>query len=126
MLRFLLPLIICALPSLPAHAEKLTREEVVAQNVAIALDVQNQLLACWSLPSGYAGRTVSVRLAFFGDGQLDGEPALEIDSILTAQKYPVLMRSIARAIETCLPFAGLEALGAGPSERFDITVHFQS
>ena len=126
MLRFLLPLVLLATTALPAHAERLTREMVVEQNIAIAVEVQNQILACWSLPKGYEGRTVSVRLAFFGDGQLDGDPALDPASILTAQKYPVLMRSIARAIENCLPFAGLEALGAGPGERFDITVQFQS
>lgn len=126
MLRFLIPIVLLATTALPAHAQRLTREMVVEQNIAIALEVQNQILGCWSLPPGYEGRSVSVRLAFFGDGQLDGDPVLDPNSILTAQKYPVLMRSIARAIENCLPFAGLEALGAGPGERFDITVQFQS
>jgi hypothetical protein len=110
----------------PAFAQDLTPEEIAAQNVAIAVSVQEQILACWSLPPGYEDRRISVRLAFFGDGTLDGDPAIEPESLRTAGKYPVLMRSIGEAVEGCLPFEGLEALGAGPGERFDITVHFQS
>jgi hypothetical protein len=122
MVRFLFPFLLL-FPLVPvAHALKPQVEE----SLAIALDVQNQLLACWSLPPGYENRSVSVRLAFFGDGTLDGDPELEMNSILTARKYPVLMRSVAKAIESCVPFVGLEALGARPNERFDITVHFQS
>lgn len=105
----------------PAGAEALA-----AQNLAIATSVQDQLLACWSLPSGYADKRISVGLAFFGDGNLDGDPYVELDSVRTAGQYPVLMQSIVEAILACLPFKGLEALGALPGERFDITVHFQS
>jgi hypothetical protein len=123
MLRFILPF---ALLLFITPAQALTHEEQMEQTLAIALEVQNQILECWSLPPGYENRSISVRLAFFGDGQLDGEPVLEPDSILVARKYPQLMRSVVHAIESCLPFGGLEALGAGPNERFDITVHFQS
>jgi hypothetical protein len=105
----------------PAAAEALA-----AQNLAIATSVQDQLLACWSLPSGYADKRISVGLAFFGDGTLDGDPYLELGSIRTAGQYPALMQSIVDAILACLPFKGLEELGALPGERFDITVHFQS
>lgn len=104
----------------------LTPEERAAQNLAIATAVQEQLLACWSLPPGYEDRTISVRLAFLGDGTLDGDPSVAPESWRVAGKYPELMRSIAAAIDRCLPFAGLEALGAAPGERFDITVHFRS
>jgi hypothetical protein len=124
MLRFILPLF--AALAVPAEAAPVTAEQRVEQTLAIALEVQNQILQCWSLPAGYEDRRISVRLAFFGDGNLDGEPELEADSVMTARRYPELMRSIARAIETCLPFSGLDALGATAEERFDITVHFQS
>ena len=115
----------------PAVAEDaapppLTPEALAAQNLAIATSVQDQLLACWSLPSGYADKRISVGLAFFGDGTLDGDPYVELDSVRTAGQYPVLMQSIVEAILACLPFKGLEAMGALPGERFDITVHFQS
>jgi hypothetical protein len=103
-----------------------TPEQRAAQNLAIAVSVQEQLLACWMLPAGYADKLISVRLAFRGDGSLDGEPGVEAESLRTAGQYPELIRSIALAIERCLPFSGLEALGAEPDERFDITVHFQS
>jgi hypothetical protein len=117
--------------AVPARAQDvavpvLTPEALAAQNLAIATSVQTQLLACWHLPAGYEGRSISVRLAFFGDGTLDGEPAIEPHSIRAAGKYPVFMQSIAAAIASCLPFLGLEALGAQPGERFDITVHFRS
>jgi hypothetical protein len=124
MLRFVLPFL-AMIPTAP-QATPLTVEQRAEQTLSIAVEVQNQILQCWSLPPGYEGNLVSVRLAFFGDGTLDGDPVLDPDSHLTARRYPQLMRSIAGAIENCLPFAGLEALGAGPGERFDITVHFQS
>lgn len=104
----------------------LTQEELAAQNLAIATSVQEQLFMCWQLPAGYEGHTISVGLAFFGDGTLDGDPYLEPESIRTAGQYPQFMQSIVAAILTCLPFQGLEALGAHPGERFDITVHFRS
>ena len=103
-----------------------TPEERAAQNLAIATSVQNQLLSCWRLPSGYEDRSISIRLAFLGDGTLDGDPYILPESLRTAGQYPELMRSIATAIASCLPFGGLEDLGAGPGERFDITVHFSS
>jgi len=131
MLRFLARLAVLAALVAPATAQDadpppLTHEALAAQNLAIATAVQDQLLDCWSLPSGYAGKRISVRLAFFGDGTLDGDPYLEPDSIRTAGQYPVFMQSIVDAIVSCLPFEGLQALGALPGERFDITVHFQS
>ena len=104
----------------------LTPEERAAQNLAIATAVQDQLLACWALPAGYEDRSISVRLAFLGDGTLDGDPYIVPESLRTAGQYPELMRSIASAIAACLPFEGLVGLGAGPGERFDITVHFSS
>ncbi|MHA6299721.1 hypothetical protein [Devosia sp. CAU 1758] len=115
----------------PALAEDVTsaplsHEQRAAQNLAIAGAVQAQLLDCWSLPSGYMGKSISVRLAFFGDGTLDGDPYVVPESLRTAGQYPVLMTSIGQAVERCLPFSGLETLGAKPGERFDITVHFQS
>ncbi len=125
MLRFalLLPLLLVVTPSV---AEDLTPAQLAEQNLAIAVSVQEQLLGCWNLPSGYEDRTISVRLAFFGDGTLDGDPFIDPQSERTAGKYPVLMQSVVRAIQRCLPFAELEALGAAPGERFDITVHFRS
>lgn len=104
----------------------LTPEERAAQNLAIATSVQDQLLACWALPAGYEDRSISIRLAFLGDGTLDGDPYIVPESVRTAGQYPELIRSIAAAIATCLPFEGLAELGAGPGERFDITVHFSS
>jgi hypothetical protein len=124
MLRFAFPILFAL--AAPVQAQPVPDAALVEQNIAIALEVQNQILGCWSLPPGYENRSVKVRLAFFGDGTLDGEPAIEPVSVLTARRYPELMRSIGEAIETCLPFTGLEALGAGAGERFDITVHFQS
>ncbi|QQR38895.1 hypothetical protein [Devosia rhizoryzae] len=124
MLRFILPLL--TFIAVPAQAAPTTADLQIEQTLAVALEVQNQILACWSLPSGYENKLVSVRLAFFGDGTLDGDPSLEPQSLIIARRYPELMRSIAGAIENCLPYTGLEALGAGPGERFDITVHFQS
>lgn len=120
-----------ALLATPAFAQgeeppPLAPEALAAQNMAIAVSVQEQLLACWSLPPGYENRAISVRLAFLGDGTLDGNPYIVPDSVRTAGKYPVLMQSIVSAIARCLPFAGLEAMGAQAGERFDITVHFQS
>jgi hypothetical protein len=124
MIRFVLPLL--AVLSTPAPAQEMTSTELMEQNRSIALEVQNQILQCWSLPPGYEDRTISVRLAFFGNGALDGEPVLEPESEIVARRYPALVRSVAQAIENCLPFSGLEALGAQADERFDITVQFQS
>jgi len=104
----------------------LTPEERADQNLAIATSVQDQLLACWVLPKGYEDRLISIRLAFLGDGTLDGDPYIVPESLRTAGQYPELMHSIAAAIASCLPFEGLLELGAGPGERFDITVHFSS
>ncbi|WP_297102939.1 hypothetical protein [uncultured Devosia sp.] len=101
-----------------------TPEERAAQNLAIATAVQEQLLDCWRLPAGYESRSISVRLAFLGNGELDGDPHVLAESLRTAGKYPELIRSIADAIANCVPFQGLDALGALPGERFDITVHF--
>ncbi len=131
MFRFIARVAIVLALVAPATAQDtdpppLSREELAAQNLAIATSVQDQLLACWSLPSGYSDKRISVGLAFFGDGTLDGDPYLELDSVRTAGQYPALMQSIVDAILACLPFKGLEELGALPGERFDITVHFQS
>ena len=128
MSRLFLPVLLFAMlaGAGPLRAEDLAPEERAAQTLAIATAVQEQLLACWSLPSGYENRSISVRLSFTGDGNLDQDPYIVPESLRTAGKYPVLMRSVATAIETCLPFSGLDALGALPGERFDITVHFQS
>lgn len=109
-----------------AIAQERTPAQLAEQNLAIARSVQEQLLDCWRLPPGYADRSISVRLAFLGDGTLDGDAYIEPESQRTAGKYPVLMQSIVDAIATCLPFSGLEELGAQPGERFDITVHFSS
>ena len=131
MFRFLARVVLALALLAPAAAQDappqpLTPEALAAQNLAIATSVQNQLLACWRLPPGYEDRSISVGLAFLGDGTLDGDPYVELESVRTAGKYPVLMQSIIQAIVDCLPFEGLEALGALPGERFDITVHFQS
>ena len=131
MFRFLARVAVLLALVAPATAQDadpptLSPEALAAQNLAIATSVQQQLLACWRLPPGYENRSISVGLAFLGDGTLDGDPYVELDSVRTAGKYPVLMQSIIQAILDCLPFEGLEALGALPGERFDITVHFQS
>jgi hypothetical protein len=131
MLRFLSRLAVLLALVAPAAAQDaapppLSPEALAAQNLVIATSVQDQLLACWSLPPGYADKRISVGLAFFGDGTLDGDPYLELGSVRTAGQYPALMQSIVDAILACLPFKGLEELGALPGERFDITVHFQS
>ena len=131
MFRFLARVVLALALLAPAAAQDappqpLTPEALAAQNLAIATSVQQQLLNCWRLPPGYEDRSISVGLAFLGDGTLDGDPYVELESVRTAGKYPVLMQSIIQAIVDCLPFEGLEALGALPGERFDITVHFQS
>ena len=131
MFRFLARVVLALALLAPAAAQDappqlLTPEALAAQNLAIATSVQQQLLTCWRLPPGYEDLFISVGLAFLGDGTLDGDPYVELESVRTAGKYPVLMQSIIQAIVDCLPFEGLEALGALPGERFDITVHFQS
>jgi len=128
LLARLLALAVLAVPPVLAQGNppELTPETRAAQNLAIATAVQDQLLACWILPPGYENRSISVRLAFLGDGTLDGDPYIVPESLRTAGKYPELIGSIAAAIDACLPFEGLEALGAAAGERFDITVHFSS
>lgn len=126
MSRFFASLLVLACLVVPTAANAKPNAMRAEQNLAIATSVQEQLLECWSLPPGYEGLTIAVRLAFFGDGSLDGDPVLSTESGDAAGRYPVLMRSIASAIDKCVPFEGLEDLGAGPDERFDITVRFQS
>ncbi|ODT65664.1 MAG: hypothetical protein ABS75_30635 [Pelagibacterium sp. SCN 63-23] len=124
--RFLALFILILGLGAPIAAAEMAPEERAAQNRAIALSVERQIMDCWSLPAGYEGKRVSVRLAFWGDGYLDEEPVVLNESLRVAGKYPVFMRSIIAALDRCLPFAGLAELGAEPHERFDITVHFQS
>lgn len=117
------PVSLCAVPVL---AQPLSSEAMAKQSQAIAIRVQRQLMACWALPPGHEGMRVSLDIAFLGSGALDATPELSAESRKSASKHPALAQSVLAAVERCTPFAGLEALGAGPDERFSVTIHFQS
>jgi len=125
MIRFL-PLLLLPLLSAPAMAAGLSPEALAKQNHAIAVSVQQQLLSCWSLPPGETGQRLSLDIAFFGDGRLDGLPILPPGDAKRASKGDALLASVLSAVESCVPFEGLEALGAAPDERFSVTITFAS
>jgi len=110
----------------PALAQGLSAEAMAKQNQAIALSIKEQITRCWALPPGHEGLRLALDVAFFGNGALDGAPALSADSRKLASKHPALGASVVRAVQRCAPLGGLEALGAGATERFAVTVYFQS
>ena len=107
-------------------AQGLSPEAIAKQNQAIAIRVQQQLMACWMVPPGEEDQRMALDIAFFGDGTLDGEVTLVPESAKAAGKRGVLKDSILAAVDRCVPFEGLEALGAEADERFSVTVYFQS
>lgn len=122
----LLPILAALLFSAPALAQGLSPEAIAKQNQAIAIRVQQQLMSCWIVPPGAEDQRMALDIAFFGDGRLDGEALLAPESAKAASKRGVLTDSILAAVERCVPFDGLEALGAEADERFAVTIYFQS
>lgn len=110
----------------PALAQGLSADAIAKQNQAIAIRVQQQLMACWIVPPGEEDQRLALDIAFFGDGRLDGEAMLAPESAKAASKRGALTDSILAAVDRCVPFEGLEALGAEADERFSVTIYFQS
>lgn len=110
----------------PALAQGLSAEAMAKQNRAIAMRVQQQLMACWMVPPGEEDQRLALDIVFFGDGRLDGEAMLSPESAKAASKRGLLRDSILAAVDRCVPFEGLEALGADADERFSVTIYFQS
>ncbi|KKB78676.1 hypothetical protein VW35_09120 [Devosia soli] len=110
----------------PALAQPATPEEYAKQTQAIAIRVQQQLMACWTVPEGEENERLAVDIGFFGAGALDGVPVVALGMEKFASKRPLLTESVMEAIAGCVPFEGLEALGAGAEERFAVTITFQS
>lgn len=110
----------------PVLAQGLSAEAIAKQNQAIAIRVQQQLMSCWIVPPGEEDQRMAVDIAFFGDGRLDGEALLAPETAKAASKRGMLTDSILAAVDRCVPFEGLEALGAEADERFSVTIYFQS
>lgn len=110
----------------PVSAQGLSPEAIAKQNQAIAIRVQQQLMSCWIVPPGEEDQRMALDIVFFGDGRLDGEAMLAPESAKAASKRGVLTDSILAAVDRCVPFDGLEALGANADERFSVTIYFQS
>lgn len=110
----------------PALAQGLSAEAIAKQNQAIAIRVQQQLMSCWIVPPGEEDQRLALDIAFFGDGRLDGEALPAPETAKAASKRGVLTDSILAAVDRCVPFEGLEALGADADERFSVTIYFQS
>lgn len=110
----------------PALAQGLSAEAIAKQNQAIAIRVQQQLMSCWIVPPGEEDQRLALDIAFFGDGRLDGDAMLSPESVKAATKRGALTESILAAVDRCVPFEGLEALGADAEERFSVTIYFQS
>jgi hypothetical protein len=83
-------------------------------------------MSCWIVPPGEEDQRMALDIVFFGDGTLDGEAMLAPESAKAASKRGVLKESILAAVERCVPFDGLQALGADAAERFSVTIYFQS
>ena len=126
MIRIFVLLIAASFVALPVAAQGLSAEALAKQNQAIAVRVQQQLMACWIVPPGEEGQRLALDIVFFGDGRLDGEAAVAPDAVKLASKRLLLTDSILEAVDRCVPFKGLEALGAGAEERFSVTITFQS
>jgi len=112
--------------ALPASAQSLSADALAKQSQAIAIRVQGQLMDCWTVPAGETNRRLALDIVFFGDGTLDGAAEFPLMARKLASKRPVLAESVLAAVETCVPFEGLTELGAGPRERFSVTIYFQS
>lgn len=110
----------------PVLAQSLSAEAIAKQNQAIAIRVQQQLMACWIVPPGEEGQRLALDIVFFGDGRLDGDAVLAPETAKKASKRDALTDSILAAVDRCVPFTGLEALGADADERFSVTIYFQS
>ncbi len=125
MIRFAALLAVLLLAQ-PVLAQGLSAEAIAKQNRAIAMRVQQQLMTCWVVPPGEEDQRLALDIVFFGDGRLDGEAMLAPETAKQASKHGVLTESVLAAVERCVPFQGLEALGAGADERFSVTIYFQS
>ena len=125
MIRFA-ALFVALLLAQPVLAQGLSAEAIAKQNQAIAIRVQQQLMSCWIVPPGEEDQRLALDIAFFGDGTLDGEAMLAPESAKAASKRGALTDSILAAVQRCVPFEGLEALGAAADERFSVTIYFQS
>ncbi|SFV37978.1 hypothetical protein SAMN05216456_3199 [Devosia crocina] len=112
--------------SAPVLAQPVTQDEYVKQTQAIAIRVQQQLMACWMVPQGEEGFRLGLDIVFFGNGEIDGEAVLSAETTKIASKRASLRESVLAALERCVPFTGLEELGAAPDERFSVTIFFQS
>jgi hypothetical protein len=112
--------------ALPASAQSLSADALAKQSQAIAIRVQSQLMECWSVPEGETDQRLALDIVFFGDGTLDGEAEFPLAARKLASKRPALAESVLAAVKACLPFEGLTELGAGPRERFSVTIYFQS
>ena len=110
----------------PVAAQGLSPEALAKQSQAIAIRVQQQLMACWDVPPGEEDQRLALDIAFFGDGRLDGAVLLAPETAKLASKRAALTDSVLAAVERCVPFEGLEALGAAAGERFSVTIYFQS
>ncbi len=110
----------------PVFAQGLSPEAMAKQNQAIAVRVQQQLMACWNVPPGETAQRLALDIVFFGDGRLNGDAAFSPDDAKLASKHPLLARSILDAVKKCVPFEGLVALGAKTDEEFSVTIYFQS
>ena len=126
MIRILVLLVAASFIVLPAAAQGLSAEALAKQNQAIAVRVQQQLMACWIVPPGEENQRLALDIAFFGDGRLDGDVEMAPDAAKHASKHVALADSVLAAVERCVPFDGLQALGAGADERFSVTITFQS
>ena len=122
----LIPIFAALLFSAPALAQGLSPQAIAKQNQAIAARVQQQLMACWIVPPDAEAQRLALDIAFFGDGRLDGEAMLAPETAKLASKRSALTDSVMAAVERCVPFEGLQALGAGAEERFSVTIYFQS
>lgn len=110
----------------PTLAQGLSPEAMAKQNQAIAVRVQQQLMACWNVPPGETAQRLALDIVFFGDGRLNSAAAFSADDAKLASKHPMLASSILAAVEKCVPFEGLVALGAEMDEEFSVTIYFQS
>jgi hypothetical protein len=124
MIRFFV--ILAMLLAAPAFAQPLSPEAYAKQTQAIAIRVQQQLMDCWIVPPGEEDQRLAVDIGFFGNGDLDGNPVMAPGMEKRASKRHLLAESVMAAIAHCVPFEGLEALGAGADERFSVTITFQS
>ena len=74
----------------PVAAQGLSPEALAKQSQAIAIRVQQQLMACWDVPPGEEDQRLALDIAFFGDGRLDGAVLLAPETAKLASKRAAL------------------------------------